>query len=132
MKLSSLNRNRIMEGAYMWQVPKEFFEPFYNYLVHGWEPGGCFTAVLANDFFMAVQRSHPANTVEAFKKTTGWINDKWPHTAWGSYPAVDAWIKLREKDRRQILEDTGLIYTERQEVEMALRGKVAGPEPVLW
>lgn len=116
----------------MWQVPKEFFEPFYNYLINGWEPGSCFSAVLANDFFTAIQRSHPANTVDAFKRTTGWINDKWPQTAWGSYEAVDRWIKLTEEERREILEDTRLIYTERQEVEMALRGKVAGPEPVLW
>lgn len=131
MKLSSLNRNRLKETAAYWHVPKDFYEPLANYLIYGWEPGSCFSAVLANDFFMAVQRSHPSNTVEAFKATTRWINDKWPHTAWGSYPAVDAWIKLREEDRRQILEAAGLIYTERQEVEMALRGKVAGPEPVL-
>lgn len=132
MKISTYSRIHIMEGASQWVVPKEYFEPFYNYLVHGWSPGSCFTSVLANDFFGAIQHSHPANTVEVFKRLTGWINNKWPSMAWGSYEAVKNWVNLSEDQRREYLEAAGLLYTEKQEVDLALRGKLYTVEPVLW
>jgi hypothetical protein len=104
-------------------VPKDFADPFYNYLVHGWEPGSCFTSVLANDFYMAMQRSHPANSVQAFKALSGWIRDTLPPQCYGSYQAVDEWCKLSSEDRRAVLENRGLVYEAKQETWMTLQGK---------
>lgn len=114
-----------------WKVDKDFADPMFNYLVYGWEPGSCFTAVLANDFFTAMQASHPANTIPAFKALSGWINDTIPSAAYGSYEAVKDWCQLLPETRRTVLEHTGLIYTEKEETWLALQGE-AKPEPLLW
>jgi hypothetical protein len=60
-----------------------------NYLVYGYAPGSCFSAVLANDFFGAIGSSHSMNSVEAFKALAGWILNAFPAEAYGSYQAVD-------------------------------------------
>jgi len=98
-----------------WTVDEEYSKVMYNYLVHGFEPGSFFTSVLANDFMGAINRSHPANTVSALKRLVGWIRDYMPSTAWGSYAAVNAWVDLDASQRRQILEEHSLIYTEQEE-----------------
>jgi hypothetical protein len=49
MNLTAHSRNRILKTFELWRVPKDFADPMYNYLVHGYEPGSFFTAVLAND-----------------------------------------------------------------------------------
>lgn len=131
MKLTRLSFNRLKETAANWSVPKDFYDPMANYLVYGWEPGSCFSAVLANDFFTAIQRSHPANTIKAFKATTGWINDCFPKRAWGNYKALDYWVNLTEEQRRSHLEEAKLIYTEQQEIMMGLQG-IESQEPILW
>jgi hypothetical protein len=102
-----------------------------NYLVYGYEPGGCFYAVLANNFFAAIQSSHPANTVEAFKCLVGWINDCMPSEAYGSDNRVSEWCCLPEGHRRAILEKYELIYTEQEEVMLALRDE-STIEPILY
>jgi hypothetical protein len=122
MKITDYSKHRIMQNANNWQVEREYFDPLYNYLVHGFEPGGFWTAALANDFMGAVQRSHPGNTVEALKRASGWIQNSFPQVAYGSYDLVYGWCKLSAFTRRSLLEEAGLIYTERQEVEMSLRG----------
>jgi hypothetical protein len=71
MNLTPYSRNRILETFKTWRVDKEFADPMYNYLVLGFSPGSCFTSVLANDFLSAVSRSHPGNTIEAFKHLAG-------------------------------------------------------------
>jgi len=106
-------------------------EPVFNYLVYGFEPGGFFTSVFANDFAMAMQRSHLANSVEELKYLCGWILNACPTEAWGSYDKVRAWLKMDEKQRRQILEECELVYTEEQEIMMTLRNTFA-PEPMLF
>ena len=131
MKLSAHSKNRLMETFKLWSVPKEFADLMYNYLVYGYEPGSCFTAVLANDFAGAIQRSHPGNTIEAFKALTGWINDTIPPTARGSYQAVVAWINLEPGQRRAILERGRLVFTAEDEMMLVLAGEKT-IEPVLW
>jgi len=121
MKLTQYSRNRILKTFEHWHVPKEFADPMYNYLVHGFNPGSCFTAVLANDFRRAIGASHPGNTVEAFKALSGWIGECMPAEAKGSYNNVDVWCSLPAYVRRDILEDYELIYAEKQEVIMALQ-----------
>jgi hypothetical protein len=104
-----------------WDVTKDFADPMYNYLVFGWSPGGCFTSVLANDFAGAISRSHPANTIEAFKALVGWINDTVPEEAHGSYEKVNAWCNINPEQRRIILEYNRLIYTAKEELFMVIK-----------
>lgn len=131
-KLTQYSRVRIMESAAQWSVPQDFFDPLFNYLVHGFEPGSFWTAVLANDFFRAVQSSHPSNSIPHLKYTTGWIRDRFPVLSYGNYSVVKGWLELGATDRRLHLEDQRLIYTEQEEVELALRGVETTPEPLLF
>ena len=132
MKITQYSRLRIMESADYWSVPHEYFDPLFNYLVHGWEPGSFWSAVLANDFFRALQSSHPSNSIPQLKNAVGWIQDSFPRQSFGSYEQVHNWLFFTEQERRLCLENHGLIYTEREEVEMALRGVKTTPEPMLF
>jgi len=114
-----------------WDMPKEFADPMYNYIVHGFNPGSCFTAVLANDFRRAIGASHPNNTVEAFKALAGWIEECMPPETKGSYNNVEVWCNLPEQTRRSILADYEIILTEAEEIWMALQGKPTN-EPQLY
>ena len=121
MNLTKYSKNRIMETFQHWHVPRDFADPMYNYLVYGYSPGSCFTSVLANDFLGAIFRSHPSNTVEAFKALAGWMTDTIPRQAQGSYGAVEDWIKLDDDERRTILEKHDLIFTTENESWMILK-----------
>jgi len=131
MKLTKYNRNRLFETFAKWHVPKDFAEPMYNYIVHGFNPGSCFTAILANDFYRAISSSHPANTVAAFKALAGWIHDTVPREAFGSYDAVSNWCYTSAEQRRVILEKHEMLYTEQEEVTLILQNKYT-QEPVLY
>jgi hypothetical protein len=131
MNLTKYSRNRIIKTFQNWQVPRDFADPMYNYLVHGYSPGSCFIGVLANDFNAAIRSSHPANTVEAFKALAGWIQDTVPSVAHGNYKALAYWIGLTNEERRAILEQEHLIYTKEEEVMLVLAGEPAH-EPTLY
>ena len=90
MNLTKFSRNRMMLSATRWTVPRDYFDPLYNYLVHGYEPGSFWTAVLANDFMRAVQHSHPSNSIEALKHTSGWIQGPSPLESYGNIFIVEA------------------------------------------
>lgn len=120
MILSEYSKRLFRKTFSNWEVPNDFADPMYNYLVYGYEPGSCFTAVLANDFAASVQHSHPSNSITAFKSLAGWINDAMPVAAYGSYKTVKAWLNLSEEDRRTILEEHDLIYTAKQETWLIL------------
>jgi hypothetical protein len=123
MKLTTYSKNRIVKSAEEWHVERDYFQPLYNYLVYGWEPGGFWTAVLMNDWFGAIVRSHPSNNVEALKNTSKWIQGTWPRNIYGDYSSVRSWLQQSAAERRTILESAGLIYTEQEEVTMALKGE---------
>jgi hypothetical protein len=131
MNITVYSRNRLYETFSKWDVPRDFADPMANYLVYGYEPGGFFTALLANDFFAAISRSHPSNTVEALKCLVGWINDCMPPEAYSSYNRVSEWVRLHEHSRRAILEKYELIYTEQEEIMLALRDE-STIEPILY
>ena len=131
MNLTKFSRDRMMVTASRWTVPRDYFEPLYNYLVHGFEPGSFWSAVLANDFMRAVQHSHPANTIDALKNTVGWIQDSFPEESYGGYNMVEAWIARDGHQRRMHLEQHNLIYSEQEEVMMALQGKKSY-EPMMY
>lgn len=121
MKLTKYSENRLLNILNHWRVPRDFAEPMYNYLVYGIEPGGFFTGWYANDA-SSIIRSHPANTVESLKDLMKWMLNCMPPEAWGSHSRVKAWLQMEPAQRRSILEERELIYTEQEEIMMALRG----------
>ena len=131
MKLTKLSRDRMMTSASHWSVARDYFDPLYNYLVYGFEPGSFWTAVLANDFFRAISSSHPNNDIPSLKNTVGWIRDQFPTLSYGNYTVVKSWLELPGMDRRIHLEDAHLIYTEQEEIMLGLKGE-RSQEPVLY
>jgi hypothetical protein len=131
MNLSKYSKHKLMQTFARWDVPKDFAEPFYNYLVYGWTPGSCFTSVLANDFVSAISRSHPSNTINAFKALVGWMRDTMPEEAYGSYEKVNSWAGINPEQRRIILEHTGLVFTSKEEIVKILNDEPS-TEPHLY
>jgi hypothetical protein len=131
MTLTKLSVDRMKLSASHWSVPRDYFEALYNYLVHGFEPGSFWTAVLANDFMGAIQRSHPSNDIPALKHTVGWIRDRFPQGSYGDYSQVKQWTDLEPSQRRLALESSQLIYTEQQEIILGLKGE-RSEEPHLY
>jgi hypothetical protein len=131
MNLTAHSKNRLIATFSKWDVPKDFADPIYNYLVYGWSPGSCFSAALANDFYSAIRSSHPSNTVNAFKSLVGWILEYMPPQAYGSYDKVTAWCDLSLEDRRAILEHNRLVYSSKKEVWIILKDEPT-TEPHLY
>lgn len=132
MKLSVHSKNRMMGTFSQYEVPKEYADPIFNYLVHGFHPGSFWNSVFANDFMSAIGRSHPANTVASLKKAVSWVMNYMVNGAThGSYEIVDEWLKKTPEDRREYLEAMGLVYTEKQEIVMILK-EVPTHEVHLW
>jgi hypothetical protein len=122
MNISAYSRARIMETFAKWEVPQDFADPMYNYMVFGFSPGGCFTAILANDWTRAISSSHPANTVQALKALTNWIIDVLPVDSYGNYEAVKFWLAITNSERRDYLERLRLIHTEKEETWLNIKG----------
>lgn len=121
MYLTKFSVERIQKTADLWQVDSDYRDALINYLVHGFQPGSFWSAVLANDFRRAIQCSHPANTIPALKAATGWIWDSFPAASRGSAQAVNQWLAMTEAERRVELEVRSLIYTEKEEVALILQ-----------
>jgi hypothetical protein len=77
---------------------------------------------MANDFFRAMQHSHPGNSVPELKHLTGWIESAVPFEAFGSYQKVTNWLKFDDEYRRALLVRRGLVYTLEEEVMLVLQG----------
>jgi hypothetical protein len=122
MNISAYSRARIMETFAKWEVPQDYADPMYNYMVFGFSPGGCFTAILANDWTRAISSSHPANTVQALKALTNWILDVLPVESYGNYEAVKFWLAITNSERRDYLERLRLIHTEKEETWLNIKG----------
>lgn len=122
MKLTTYSNELFKRTANEWRVDDEFYNPMYNYLVHGYSPGSFFTAVLANDALSAFQRSHPSNTITALKALSGWIRAYFPREAYGSYLKVDEWTTSTVEFRRAHLEHNRLVYAEADEIMLTLKG----------
>jgi hypothetical protein len=129
--VSKLNRDRVMLTATRWTVARDYFDPLYNYLVYGFEPGSFWTSVLANDFMGAIQRSHPANDIPALKHTVGWIQDVFPQGSYGDYRSVRYWVNMDPSERRMTLEHHRILLTEQEEIMALLRGP-RSEEPQLY
>jgi len=122
MNISAYSRARIMETFAKWEVPRDYADSMYNYMVFGFSPGGCFTAILANDWTRAISSSHPANTVQALKALTNWIIDVLPVESYGNYEAVKFWLAITNSERRDYLERLRLIHTEKEDTWLNIKG----------
>ena len=132
MKLSAHSKNRILETFHQYEVPKEYADPIFNYLVYGMHPGGFWNSVFANDFMGAIARSHPANNIITLKNAVSWMmNHLTAGTTHGSYPVVEQWLKNTVEKRRGVLEALGLVYTEQSEIIMILKD-IPTYEPMLY
>lgn len=121
MQLAEVSKQKLVATFKMWNVDDDYAQPMYNYLVHGFSPGSFFSAVLANDFYRAMAHSHPANSIPALKKLSGWMMDQMPREAWGDHDTVNRWLKATPEYRRLVLEDGGLVYTPEQETFVILK-----------
>lgn len=122
MNLTRFSIDRFYETAEEWDVPDGYAEAFFNYLVYGLEPGSFFNAVLANDMYEAMIRSHPNNEVRLLGNLMKWINSmELRGIAWGDYDAIANWVKMDEASRRALLEKAEVIYSEREEILMVLQ-----------
>lgn len=125
LNLTVFSKRKILETFESCMVQDEHIECLYNYLVFGFEPGGFWTSVLANNFIDAISRCHPANRLADIKDTVDWIREFMPQVGWGSYNHVKQWLELSESERRLILEQHLLIYTEKEETWLALKEEYA-------
>ena len=131
MKLAPHSRNRFLESLSKYEISRDYIDPVYNYLVSGWGPGSFFTAVMANDYLRAMLHSHPGNSVAELKKLASWMFNEMPEVARGSFKNVDLWTKMSDAERRKILVEHNLVYTEEEDVMMVLRGDTTH-EPFFW
>lgn len=87
-------------------------EALENYLMHGYEPGGFLTSVLANDLQLAVGRADSFNR-KNLPEIVDAVVFNVPDLAWGSYERVKDWCK--DKDGRRT------AYAKRKEKEYTWR-----------
>lgn len=122
MKLTLHSKNRIYQTFSDYEVPREWADVMFNYLVHGLPPGSFFTSLLANDAMATIGHSHPSNTILALKHLVTWIRNNLPYNvAYGSHTSVDKWIEMSSSQRREVLEAWGLIYNEQDEIIKILK-----------
>lgn len=124
MEITKYSRNRFLDSLNKWDVPREYADVMFYYFVHGLAPGSFFTAALANDFASAMTSSHPANSIQGLKNLVGWMRSTMTYgKAWGNKEIVDHWLGLSEAQRRSVLVEHGLLYSEQDEIMMALKNE---------
>ena len=124
MTVTKYSRNRFYRTLNDWAVPREYADVMFNYFVHGLSPGSFFTALLANDFAGAMSHSHPANSVQALKNLVGWLRGTMTHSVcWGDQDTVKSWLALTNEQRLAILIERNLVYSEQDELLMALKNQ---------
>jgi hypothetical protein len=96
-----------------WPVTRGWQQELYNYIVLGYSPGSFHAAVFANDLYGAVQHSHELTNWQEIIKMCLWIQYEAPSQVYGSYDKVRGWLALSKDQRREILEQKGLLYTEK-------------------
>lgn len=75
-------------------VPLHLQDGFILYLIHGIEPGGCITAILANDLMESFGRAD-FQTSYNMKQICVFIYSYTPRECHGSYERVEEWMKHR-------------------------------------
>lgn len=121
MQFHESSINRFKENCGSFHVDIEYIPTTINYILYGLNPGSFFTSVFANDFMTAMLRSHEANTVTALKHLVTWVLNSAPPETFGSYDKVTAWCDMDDSERRKIVEQHGLVFTEHEELMIAMK-----------
>lgn len=79
-------------SMYGFAFSQDFEESMERYIVHGLEPGGFATAMLAKDLERALYNADTHNR-KVFWAIAMWVRECCPEDAWGSYEAVFDWCK---------------------------------------
>lgn len=74
----------------MMPFSEDFKGSMERYLLHGFQPGGFATAMLACDMERALYNADVHNR-KVFWAIAMWIRERAPAGSWGSYNAVEAW-----------------------------------------
>ena len=98
-------------------------ESLENYLMHGLEPGGFLTAVLANDLFRAVGRADHWNKTNIHHIVVE-INRVMPAMSFGSYDHVKDWLTDKGGRRTEYVE-----YMEKKRMMDILSGDYVPCDP---
>ena len=124
MKIAEHSRNRFYETLNKWDVPREYADRMFEYFVLGLQPGSFYTALLSNDFALAMRHSHPANSIQGLKALAGWLQSTMLNgIAWGDCIVVKTWMAMSDAQRRQMLEEFKLIYSEQDEIMLILKNE---------
>ena len=97
-------------------------EALENYLMHGFQPGGFLTSVLANDLYLAVGRADHWNR-DNLPRIVNEVLFKMPSMSHGSYAAVKEWC--RDVDSRC---STYALQKEKEYTWRVLKGEVREKE----
>jgi hypothetical protein len=87
-------------------------EALENYLMHGFEPGGFLTSVLANDLYLALGRADFWSK-QNLERIVARVLYNMPGMSYGSYTAVKDWCKDKDGRRSE--------YAQRKEKEYVMK-----------
>ena len=93
-----------------------------NYLMHGYEPGGFLTSVLANDLYLATGRADHWNK-QNLPRIVNEVVHRMPDWSYGSYQRVKDWCA--DKDGRRTSYAT---HKEKEYIWRVLKGEVREKE----
>jgi hypothetical protein len=85
----------VFQWDYFSEVPEHTREALENYFIHGYQPGGFLTSVLANDLVGAVSRADSTNK-RRIPEIVNWVVFNAPAGSWGSLEVVDSWCEGNE------------------------------------
>lgn len=86
-------------------VPGQIRESLWNYLGWGLPPGSFVSAVLRNNFIVAMNSSDHTWDGRSFKELAKWITTKMPPESWGSDKSMDLWSKKTDEERYERMVD---------------------------
>jgi hypothetical protein len=89
--------------AYYSSVPEGIREGLWNYFAYGISAGGFCMHVLNNNFLGAVCSADHSWTGRSFQELAKWINQHAPRQAYGSPEKIEAWQRLTDDERRDIM-----------------------------
>lgn len=82
----------------------------FNYLVHGYNPGGFLTAVMTNDLYRAAATADIENS-KRLTRVANFVTQALPSCCYGSHAAMEAWRERTDQERELLLIDRALLPT---------------------
>lgn len=105
------DRHMTLEHSRTWgNVHEDCRDAIFNYLVHGYEPGGFLTAVLCNDLYRAATVCDFENA-KRLTEVARFIIHALPLACYGNRERMAEWMKLSEREREEILIELRLLPT---------------------